>query len=397
MQAHNEDPQMAGISADVSTDASTGVPDEGRQDDPVLSVIVAMEGDGQGSAALLEGYLEALSAHGTAFEMICIFDHAASGLGANLAELAARWPVLLPIAQRPWGGEDTALKVGIDRARGATLLTLPGWSEIAPGEIGKLIDSLGTDDMVIGKRTGLRRSGPQRLRMGLTHGLIRLLFGQKFGDVFCRARAGSAEMFRKIADLGVRQHFLPLVAVSEGYRVHEIDVAPEANGTSPPAYIFKPLAHISALVDILTLYVGLKFLRRPLRFFGAVGLPLLLLGGLLLTYLVVSRLVFGEALADRPALVFSVLMIVLGIQIIALGLIGEIVIFSSTRRMRTYEIEEIIRGRPEDIASGQTNSSKPGSSKADPATDGPGEKAPAKTGAAKPKAGKTEAGMVAKD
>ncbi|MFW5869213.1 MAG: glycosyl transferase family 2, partial [Armatimonadota bacterium] len=92
-------------------------------------------------------------------------------------------------------------------------------------------------------------------------------------------------------------------------------------------------------------YIGLKFLRRPLRFFGAIGLPLAALGALVTAYLVVERLLFGEPLADRPALVFSVMMVVLGVQIVALGLIGEIVIFSSTRRMRTYEIDTIIRGR----------------------------------------------------
>ena len=318
-----------------------------RDDAPALSAIVTLEGDGQGVAALLRRYLEALTARDETFEMICVFDHASTGIAGAVRELGTRWPMLTGIAQRPWSGEDGALKVGIDRARGNVVLTLPGWSEADPGEIGRLVDALGEEDMVVGRRGDQTRSWLQRMRMGATHGLIRLLFGQRFGDVFCRIRAGRTEMFRKIADLGVRQHFLPVVAASEGYRVREAAIGPDTDASIPAAYSFKPLAHISAFVDILTLYVGLKFLRRPLRFFGAIGLPLFLLGTLITAYLIISRLIFGEALADRPALVFSVMMIVLGIQIIALGLIGEIVIFSSSRRMRTYEIETIIRGRPE--------------------------------------------------
>lgn len=316
-----------------------------------LSAIVTADGDGAGMKALLQGYLEALSAHGRPFELICVFDHESAGIAAAVKELSAEWPMLTGIGQRPWSGEDGALKVGIDRAVGDTFLTLPGWSEIGASEIPRLLDALGEDDMVTGVRQEGSRSGLQRARMGATHGLIRFLFGQRFEDVFCRARAGRAETFRKIADLGVRQHFLPVVAAAEGYRVKEVSLAPETTDAAPPSFRVKPLGYISAFVDILTLYVGLKFLRRPLRFFGAIGLPLFLLGVLITAWLVFSRLVLGEPLADRPALVFSVMMMVLGIQIIALGLIGEIVIFSSSRRMRTYEIETIIRGRPEDVHS----------------------------------------------
>ena len=68
-------------------------------------------------------------------------------------------------------------------------------------------------------------------------------------------------------------------------------------------------------------------------------------------FLVSQRLFFEYPLGDRPALVFAVLLLVLGIQIVALGLVGEIIIFASTRRLRTYEIDTIIRGRlPEDAA-----------------------------------------------
>ncbi len=311
---------------------------------PAISAIVTADGDGAGIRALLEGYLKALDAQGQPFELICVFDHASGGIAEAVRDLGVAWPQLMGISQRPWGGEDTALKVGIDRAVGEVVVTLPGWSEIDPAEIGPLIAALGEDDMV----TGRRKSAGAGARQGVTHGLIKFLFGRRFGDVFCRARAGRREMFAKISDMGVRQHFLPVLAVAEGYRVTETDIAQDPSPAAPPAYSFKPLGHISAFVDLLTLYVGLKFLRRPLRFFGAIGLPLLLLGAMITTWLIVSRLIFGEALADRPALVFSVMMMVLGLQILALGLIGEIVIFSSSRRMRTYEIETIIRGRPED-------------------------------------------------
>jgi len=86
----------------------------------------------------------------------------------------------------------------------------------------------------------------------------------------------------------------------------------------------------------------LKFLRRPLRFFGSIGLPIFLLGTLATAVLVTQKF-FGEPLADRPALIFAVLMVVLGIQIVAIGLVGEIIIFANSRRMKQYAVRDIIR------------------------------------------------------
>ncbi|MEL6680645.1 MAG: glycosyl transferase family 2 [Pseudomonadota bacterium] len=315
------------------------------QDDmPELSVVVVAEGDGKGLEELMDQYREALDGLDRSYEVIFLHDAGSSVIASIAASLGERWPNLVRMPQRPWAGDDAAMKIGITRASGETIMTLPAWPEIDPASIPALLERVGEADMVIGNRQNLDRSGMQKVRAGLTHGLLRVLFQQRFQDVFCRSRAGTKEAFQKAAELGVRQHFLPLVAVSEGYQVEEVAVdIPKA---ARNVYRFKPQAHVSAFVDMLSLYVGLKFLKRPLRFFGAIGLPLMMLGLLITAVLVVERLFFGSPLADRPALVFSVMMVVLGIQIVALGLVGEIIIFSSSRHMRNFEIDEIIRGRP---------------------------------------------------
>ncbi len=315
----------------------------------LISVIVGAEGDGKGLADLLTDFRSVLDKRSESYEMIVVFEHASSGIRAALEPLTTRWPNLKPVPQRPWNGEDAAIKHGIGQAVGDIVLTLPSWPEIDPSSINTLIDAIGNADMVVGKRSKLNRSGIQKARARITHGLLKLLFQQDFEDVFCRARAGHRDVFLKVAELGVRQHFLPLIAASEGYIVREVALPVVKDVDAQAIYKFKPNAHVGALVDVLTLFVGLKYLRRPLRFFGSVGVPLILIGALLITYLVIERLFFGSPLADRPALVFAVLMLVLGIQIVALGLVGEIIIFSSSRRLRSYEIDEVLRGRPSSV------------------------------------------------
>lgn len=109
-------------------------------------------------------------------------------------------------------------------------------------------------------------------------------------------------------------------------------------------FVFKPMGHLRALFDAVTLFVVLKFLFRPLRFFGSIGLPIFLIGAIYSAVLVFGRIFMDVPLADRPALIFSVLMIVLGVQIIALGLVGEIIIFSNSRQIKQYKVSKIIKG-----------------------------------------------------
>lgn len=304
--------------ADVMTNHETfPTVDDATPPAPDLSVIMVADGDGAGLAALVRRFLDVLDARGQSYEFLLIHEARDTGMRAAIAEISSL-PGVKTIAPRPWVGLDEAGMDGLRHARGDIVVTLPGWSEIEPAGINTLIDAVGDEtgaDMASGRR-GAPASG---VRARLAHGMVRVLFQQQFDDIFCRSRAGRREVFQKVSDLGVRPHFLPLVAVSEGFVVREVDVTPASDAVTPALRRLKPGSHFSALFDLLSLFVALKFLKRPLRFFGAIGMPLVLLGLVITAWLVIARLFFDTPLADRPALVFSVMMLVLGIQIVALG------------------------------------------------------------------------------
>jgi hypothetical protein len=86
-----------------------------------------------------------------------------------------------------------------------------------------------------------------------------------------------------------------------------------------------------------------RFTKKPLRFFGMVGASTFVIGALLVTYLAIDRLVFRHPLADRPALLLSSLLVVLGMQLFALGLLGELIIFTHARDIKDYQIDEVVR------------------------------------------------------
>jgi hypothetical protein len=139
---------------------------------------------------------------------------------------------------------------------------------------------------------------------------------------------------------GDQHRFLPLLATRRGFRVREIRVRQSEKDRFDHGYGAK--AYLQRFLDIFTVVFLVRFTKKPLRFFGMIGSVTFLLGAVFLTYVVIERLFFGEPLSDRPALLLSSLLVVLGLQIFALGLLGELIIFTHAGELKEYTIEKIV-------------------------------------------------------
>lgn len=309
---------------------------------PVSCVIAAS--DVVGLADLVQTYRDTLDGWGRKYEIICVTDGNELHSVADLKAVEEQWDEFSVLPLLPWSGDDVALATAIRRTKHDLILTLSGWPEIEPSEICQLFDSLPNSDMVVAARKGAdRQVGFQGLRHRLLDRLLFRLSGQRFSDPFSRVRLARRQAIAEAAAFGSRQHFIPVVAAERGYRVTEVKLTRATDPAGHHRYVFKPLGHMRALLDVMSLYVVLKFMRRPMRFFGSIGLPIFLMGTVATLILVAFRL-FGEtALADRPALIVFVLMIVLGVQIIAIGLVGEIMIFANAQKIKQYTVRNRIQ------------------------------------------------------
>ena len=308
-----------------------------------VSVIIAAS-DVPGLAETIMGYRDALDALGRKYEVICVTDGAESDTVFALKAAEEKWPELDVLPQRPWNGDDVALATAVRRANHALVLTLSGWPEVAAEELANLFDQLKDNDMVVAARNGANApTGFQGMRRKMLDSVLTSLSGQKFSDPFCRVRLARRQAIAEASAFGSRQHFIPVVAAERGYRVAEVEVAPAVASAKNARYVFKPLGHMRALLDGMSLFVVLKFMRRPMRFFGSIGLPIFLVGTIATLVLVAMRIFGDAALADRPALIAFVLMIVLGAQIIAIGLVGEIMIFANAQKIKQYTVRNLIR------------------------------------------------------
>ncbi len=139
---------------------------------------------------------------------------------------------------------------------------------------------------------------------------------------------------------GDLHRFLPILSQKQGFKVKEIDMKQSSKEKRFRTYPFG--VYIRRMIDLLTVFFLIKFTKKPLRFFGLTGTVVLLVGLLITSYLIVSRILFDVGLSDRPLFLMGILFIVLGLQIFAIGLIGEIIIFTHAREIKEYNVEEII-------------------------------------------------------
>ena len=298
---------------------------------------------------LVDEYADGLRQADVSFEIIVVLDGPRGGLAAQLDQLAADrdWLRIIELARD--FGESAALTAGFDEARGRMILTLPAYYQVVPAELGKLVAAAGEADMAIGVRWPRAGSGFEGWRRNAFHGLLGLITGQRYRDLGCGVRLLKRDIIDEIPLYGERHRFYPTLATSRGFEVREVEVAQSPNDVFRGRYRTREYLH--RVLDILTLFFLVRFTKKPLRFFGTVGFVIGALGFLFLAVLVVQRLFFEVALADRPALLLSSLMLVLGVQIFALGLIGELVIFTHARDLKEYAVRSVISARepePED-------------------------------------------------
>jgi glycosyltransferase involved in cell wall biosynthesis len=304
-----------------------------------LSVVVPVNREEPDLAATHKAYRAAIESTGDSHEFIYVLDGSYPHTLATLQRLKEDDPLVIVLVLGGETGEAAALASGFRHARGDTVLTLPAHLQVDPGDIPRVIAALDHCQMAIGRRSAINSTLSQRILAGTFHQVLRVLFGHAPRDLVCRVRACRRQVLDEIGIYGFQHHFVPLLAQQQGFTVEEVDVRP---GPASVAVRRTPLVYLGILFDILTLYVLLRFTKKPLRFFGSIGMVVLVPGVLFTVGLAIARLFYAVPLADRPALILGVLMIVLGLQIIALGLIGEIVIFASGRRIKDYTVDKIV-------------------------------------------------------
>lgn len=322
---------------------SSSVVDSVKPNDHVdLSVVIPISERFDNLSRLYDETWRELSSLGFTTEFIFVVDGPFDNALRDLEVLKQSHSNIRIVALNHSVGEATALSVGFEQARGQSILTLASYDQVEPTELKKFLGKFleGTDDLVISWRYPRIDAWFNRIQSRVFHWIVTLLTGSPFHDISCGLRAMKRDVAKEVALYGDLHRFFPLLALRRGFRVREIQVQQSQNNCKMR---LKPLGtYVMRLLDIFVLFFLFRFTKRPLRFFGLLGLGLFGIGAAVTAYLGFERLFLGVGLLERPLLVASALMIVLGMQLFSVGLLGEIIIFSHTRESKEYHIQEIL-------------------------------------------------------
>lgn len=314
---------------------------------PEVTVIVpVITGDGRVREVVTALFSE-LDRLGKSAECILVFDGVRGPAWIDAQKLALERPGrVVPIAFQQPSGESTCLQAGFERARGKILITSPQYVQIDPFEIASMLKAIedGADFVTPWRHP---RIDPylNRIQSALFNLVMRRILHVQFHDLNCYFRAFRRQVLEEVAIYGDQYRFLPAIASRQGFKVVELKVRhlKEWGGTG----FFGIGVYVRRFLDILGVVFLSRFTLKPLRFFGALGGSILLIGGMMCGTLVVQHLFLGAgALVTRPFFLLGLLLFVLGVQIIGFGLVGEIIVYTQARNLREYRIERVWESGP---------------------------------------------------
>ena len=313
---------------------------------PNLSVVVPIYNEEESIPSLYARLTEALEALGQPYEIIAVDDGSRDRSFALLRELALADPRLRVVRFRRNFGQTAAFSAGFDRARSEVVITIDADLQNDPADIGALLKKMHEGyDVVSGWRE--RRQDPflnRRLPSILANGLISWATGVRLHDYGCSLKAYRTEVLRGIRLYGELHRFIPAIASWQGVAVAELSVRHAARKFGKSKYGISRTVRV--VLDLLTVRFLLSYGTRPMQIFGLVGLLAMLFGVLAAGYLTAIKFLYGAAIANRPLLLLAVLLIVLGVQFISLGLIGELIVrtYYETQEKSIYVVREELNG-----------------------------------------------------
>ncbi len=306
-----------------------------------VSAVLALMDDTPELEEILSQYALEFRDRGFAFEFVLVLD----GLSeARSAALRARVPADIPTRvvsfNQPFG-QERALATGYREASGRLVVSLPSYMQLDPGDIHKVIDALEGDyDLVAGWRVPRVDPWTNRLQSWLYNRLMSSFTGVDLHDLNCGLVGLRRRVLDEILVEGNVSRFLPVLAHRKGFRVGEVRVRHlREKGRQG---FFGLGVYVRRVLDVVALLFITRFTRKPLRFFGVAGGLCVLSGLAVCIYLVLDHY-YGWSMRGDPSnnalLMIGVALIVLGVQIFAIGLVGEIIIFTNARNVRDYTLE----------------------------------------------------------
>ena len=307
-----------------------------------LSIFVHVTDSEAKIRALGETYRKAMETLEIRGEVLFILD----GVGGRILEEcealeASHQAFRVLVLQGKGNGESIAYAAARDHSQGRYIVTSPDYLQIDPAAIGSFLGLLESQaDFVCSWRHPRVDPLLNRLQSRFFNWFLRRLSQNGLHDLNCTFRGMKREVLEEIPIYGDQFRFLPILAERQGFRVTEVSVRHlEERGKTG---FFGIGVYLRRLLDILAVTFLTRFTSKPIRFFGSLGLVLILFGLLLGVPPVYEKVFHGSSIQDRPIFLMGIVLVTFGLQLIGFGLVGEVIIFTRARNLRDYKVQRIL-------------------------------------------------------
>ncbi len=241
-------------------------------------------------------------------------------------------------------GQTAAISAGIDYSKGKILVFMDGDMQNDPRDIPKLIKEIKQgSDVVSGWRHDRKDSVSKRLFSKISNSLAKNITGVPIHDFGCTLKAYRREAIEELKLYGEMHRYIPALLAWDGFTITEVKVNHRKRKHGETKYSTSRL--LNGFLDLINIKFLIKYSNKPMYFFGIIGMILLFLGFLSGVYLIFLKFAYNITLGDRPLLLLSILLIILGIQFITFGFFSSMILktYYNNPNNKTYKVKTILK------------------------------------------------------
>lgn len=307
---------------------------------PDVSVVLPAYNEAENLPVVVAEVIERLECEPLKFEVLVVDDGSTDGTRAIAAQLARRNGAVRAVRLRHNVGKSGALQVALREATGDRIVLMDADGQDDPAAIPTLLRALDDGlDLVTGRRADRQDRLVKRSTSKLYNAMTARVTGVEGRDF----NSGLKAMTRDVADslelYGELHRYIPVLAAWNGFRVGEIDVNHRArlHGESK----FRSARFWRGFFDLVTVKFLTTYTGRPFHLFGGLGFSLSAVGAAILGWLMFDK-VTGHGIGQRPALLAGVLLVLVGVQLLCVGLLAELIVhFRYSQKSVTQIVDEL--------------------------------------------------------
>ena len=316
------------------------VVDREPRESVVVSFVLPAHNEVESLPTLLAEITTAVAAADLDAEIIVVDDGSTDGTGAAVALAAAGDVRIRLVSLRRNRGKANALQAGFDAVKGDIVVLMDADGQDDPAELPKLLDAIDRGaDLVTGQRAVRNDRFVKRTSSRVYNAATRRLTGVPGRDFNSGYKAMRVEVAESLDLYGDLHRYIPVLAAWQGFSVTEVAVEHRARfaGTSK----YGRARFWRGFLDLITVKFLTTYTTRPLHLFGGIGAILGAIGTAVLLWLTAEKIVDGAAIGTRPALIAGVLLVIVGIQLVSLGLVAELIVKLAARNGRAARRDDL--------------------------------------------------------